>query len=227
MRAQQRSGAPGLRWAPAELPPTADLAQQVAHDLRQPVAAIMALVSAALVEAHLPDPVRGRLGQIAEQASWMSKVIGDLLANDGTAPGTEPVELSALLRDAVEAERLTYPGLILLDRADAGPRYVMAARTPLRRAFANVLANATRAAGPRGRVELTERAQAGMELVEIVDDGPGFGNIEPDNGIGLRITRRMLAECGGRMEHERLPSGQTLVRLMLPRASAGRRAGAQ
>lgn len=225
-RARQRPGSPGLRQAPDDAPSASDLVKHVVHDLRQPVAAIQALVSAASVEAQVPEPVRGRLGQIAEQASWMSKIISDLLTGAGEALGTEPVEVSALVRDAVAAQRLTYPGPIELDQADGEPRYVLATQMRLRRALANVLANATRAAGHDGRVEVTERPHADLELVEIVDDGPGFGNMEHEHGIGLRIAGRMLAECGGRMEHERLPSGHTLVRLLLPIASAGRRVGA-
>jgi nitrogen-specific signal transduction histidine kinase len=44
-------------------------------------------------------------------------------------------------------------------------------------------------------------------------------------GIGLQITGQVLAECGGRMEVERLPSGQTLVRLLLPVMADGHVAG--
>jgi signal transduction histidine kinase len=215
----------GLREAPNEAPRAFDLVRQVAHDLRQPVAAIMALTSAAMVDAQPPDSVRQRLGQIADQASWMSKIICDLLARDSAAHLHEMVEVGALVRDAVDSERLTYPGSIVLRQADAEPRYVAASCT--RRALANVLANATRAAGDDGCVELTERPHGDMELVEIVDNGPGFGNVAHGHGIGLNVTRRMLAECGGHMEHERLPSDQTLVRLFLPITSGRHTVGAQ
>ena len=103
----------------------------------------------------------------------------------------------------------------------------MAAGTRLRRALANVLANATRAAGPDGHVKLIERAAGNAELIEIIDDGPGFGSMAAGNtiGIGLQITEQILAECSGRMEIERLASGQTLVRLLLPVMADGRVAG--
>ena len=44
-------------------------------------------------------------------------------------------------------------------------------------------------------------------------------------GIGLQITGQMLAEFGGRMEVERLSSGQTLVRMLLPVMTDARMAG--
>jgi signal transduction histidine kinase len=103
----------------------------------------------------------------------------------------------------------------------------MAVGTRLRRALANVLANATRAAGPNGHVQVTEQVQGNTELVEVVDDGPGFGSMAAGHrtGIGLQITGQMLAECGGRMEVKRLPSAQTRVRLFLPVMPDGRAGG--
>jgi signal transduction histidine kinase len=94
----------------------------------------------------------------------------------------------------------------------------MAVGTRLRRALANVLANATRAAGPDGHVKLVERAAGNAELIEVIDDGPGFGSMAVGSrtGIGLQITGQMLAECGGQIEVERLSSGETLVRMLLP-----------
>jgi signal transduction histidine kinase len=209
-----------LHRAPDDAPPTSDVVRQVAHDLRQPVAAIQALTSAAMLDAQPLDSVRQRLGQIADQASWMSKIISDLLAPEGPPQFTELAEMASLVREVVASERLTYLGPIVLRQEGAEPRYVVAARMRLRRALANVLGNATRAAGENGRVELTERPHGDMELVEIVDNGPGFGKVACGYGIGLGVTRRMLAECGGWMEHERLPSHQTVVRLLFPVTSA-------
>jgi signal transduction histidine kinase len=222
-----RDLAAGLRRAPDDAPPTFDLVRQIAHDLRQPVAAIQALTSAAMLDEQSPDSVQHRLRQITDQASWMSKIICDLLASEGPAQLNEVVDVAALVRDVVASERLTYAGPIFLRQDEAEPRYVVATRMRLRRALANVLANATRAAGEDGRVELTERPSGDMELVEIVDNGPGFGKVARGYGIGLGVTRRVLAECGGWMEHERLPSDQTVVRLYVPVTSACHMPGAR
>jgi C4-dicarboxylate-specific signal transduction histidine kinase len=131
------------------------------------------------------------------------------------------------VRDTVKSEQLTYTRQISVHQPDREPRYVMAVGARLRRALANVLANATRAAGPDGHVTVIERAAGKAELIEVLDDGPGFGSMAAGNrpGIGLEITGQMLAECGGRMEVERLLCGQTLVRLLLPVMADGRAAG--
>jgi signal transduction histidine kinase len=208
------------RWRPGTV-------QQAAHDLRQPVAAVLAVVSAALADSQQPDRVRRFLEQIEAQAQWIAKIIQDMLAGTAAEPNAEPVEIARLVRDAVSSEQLTYAPPIGLRQPDRAPRYVMASETRLRRALANVLANATRAAGPDGHVQLTERINGDTEVIEIVDDGPGFGSTAADGGtgIGLRITQKILAECGGRMEVSRLASGQTLVWLSLPLSTARGQSG--
>lgn len=200
--------------------------QQAAHDLRQPVATVLALASAALADEPPPDRVRRRLEQIVAEAHWLSKIIHDMLAEPGVSQDAEAVDVVTLVRDTVNSEQLTYARQISVHQPDREPRYVMAVATRLRRALANVLANATRAAGPDGHVKLIERAAGDSELIEVIDDGPGFGSIAVGSrtGIGLQITGQMLAECGGRMEVERLSSGQTLVRLLLPVMADGRMA---
>jgi signal transduction histidine kinase len=199
--------------------------QQAAHDLRQPVAAVRALASAALADERVTGGVQQCLEQIIAEAHWLSKIINDMLAEPGVPPGPETVDITMLVRDAVRSEQLT--AQISLQQPEQGPRYLMAVGTRLRRALANILANATRAAGPDGHVKLTERAAGNAELIEVIDDGPGFGSMAVGNGtgIGLLITGQMLAECGGRMEVERLASGQTLVRVLLPVIADGSVAG--
>jgi signal transduction histidine kinase len=206
--------------------PTADLCRWVAHDLRQPVAAILTLVSATTVQPQLPEPARQRLAQIGVEAEWMSQVIAELLAGSGAdGAEAEPVDVAGLVRAAVDSELLTYTGRIVLRQPDGGPRYVMAASTRLRRAISNVLANATRAAGPDGEVELAERPDREAEVIAITDDGPGPGRVARGHGIGLQIAWQMLTECGGHMEIERLAAGRTRVRILLPIIPDSRRAG--
>lgn len=204
----------------------AEIVRQFAHDLRQPVAAVITLASAAFADLQAPEPVLQRLRQIAGEAAWMAKMLDDLLAGSATEPGIEPVEISALVRDVVASELLTYRGRITVHQVDTDePRHVLAVKTRLRRALANVLANATRAAGNDGQVEVTERAETSAIVIEVADNGPGFGQVEWVHGLGLEIALQMLAECGGRIQIERLGYDQTLVRVSLPVVSGGLRDG--
>jgi signal transduction histidine kinase len=220
----QQAGPTQADW---QDPAAQDVVRQLAHDLRQPIAAIRLLAAAAAADAQAPEAVLQRMRQIGDEANWISQAIDDLLADFRAQPAhhLELVDICALLRDVVISERLTYRGRIACDCLPGEGRYVIAPAARLRRAVANVLANATRAAGSDGNVRLTERAYGDMRVIEIADDGPGFGQVPQAHGIGLQITREVLTECRGRMEIERRPEGQTLVRLMLPTASKASGAG--
>ena len=210
----------------ADAHPGQGTVRQAAHDLRQPIATVLALASAALADEPAPERIQRRLEQIAAEAHWLSKIIQDMLEEPGIRPAAG-VDILTLVRDTVRSEQLTCAPQIVLRQPDQSPRYVMVDSTRLRRALANVLANSTRAAGPGGHVTLTEQADGNTEVIEVVDDGPGFGSAAAGGGtgIGLQITGQILAECGGRMETGRLQSGHTVVRLLLPVMAQGRAAG--
>ena len=188
----------------------------LAHDLCQPIAAIRALAYATPAEAEAP--VLQRLRQISEEAAWIAEIVDDLLGGPRTSPlrRFDRTEIHELIRDVVASQRLTYTGRIVLHQASGSACYVAGSPAKLRRALANVVANATRAAGADGSVELTGSTLEDMAVIEIADSGPGFGRIAPVHGIGLRIARRVLAECEGHISFERRPPGQTVVRLRLP-----------
>ena len=53
--------------------------REVCHDIRQPIAGVLALAGAALVEADLPEGARSRLEQIVELAEWQSELVENWL----------------------------------------------------------------------------------------------------------------------------------------------------
>jgi signal transduction histidine kinase len=200
--------------------------REACHDLRQPVAAILMLAAAAEAESDAPGKVRQRLDQIMEQARWLSDVLTHLLdGTEGWLSVIEPVDVHALLEQAVSSERLTYPGVIVLEESDPSPLYVLADSVSVRRVLANLLSNATKAAGPAGTVVLAARCQVGVALVEIEDDGPGFGSVEPGYGLGLKIIRIAVEAAGGKVIFGAGQLGGTRVRLLLPVAGPGHDGG--
>jgi hypothetical protein len=67
---------------------TADIEQglrEACHDMRQPVAGVLALAGAALAEPGLPGAARVRLEEIVQQAEWLADMIQDWL--DGARQG--------------------------------------------------------------------------------------------------------------------------------------------
>jgi signal transduction histidine kinase len=190
---------------------------EACHDIRRPVASMFALATAALAEPGLSEPTRERLEQIVGQVDWLA----DLIQHSPHITGLDTpcacrTDLSRVVRDAVNAERATWPGMVRM-LGEGRPVFTAAHSVLVRRAIANLLSNATRAAGPSGVVSVAVRRNRQLAMVAIEDTGPGFGMIEPGFGLGLVTVSRCVAVYGGRLDRECGADGGVRVSLWLPR----------
>jgi signal transduction histidine kinase len=92
----------------------------------------------------------------------------------------------------------------------------------LRRAVANVLDNAARAAGEGGTIEVRVLAAGHDSIIEVTDDGVGFGRGPHGSGHGMSVVAMAVEACGGRLEISSSPADGTTVRMVLPRHGATR-----
>ena len=192
------------------------------HDMRQPVAIMMALAAAAFTDPGLPAAVRHRLEQIIEQAEWLSDMIhGCLTAQqqeepDETGnPGGGLADIVYVVGTAIDAECLTWPGDITL-AAPTGPVWCTVDPVLLRRAVSNVLDNAARAAGPAGTVSVEIRRCDKTVMLAVEDNGPGFGEVPSGAGLGLSAVARNVIKYGGRIEYSCGVRGGARVSLWFP-----------
>ena len=160
--------------------------RETCHDMRQPVASVLALAAATLTDPDLSAAARGRLEHIIGQAEWLADMIHDCLTANGQEEpgdieesGPGHADVVRVVAEAIAAERLTWGGDITLTSPD-GPVWCALYPVVLRRTVANVLGNAARAAGrqarsasrsggsrapPRSRWRTTGRVSAGCPAV--------------------------------------------------------------
>ena len=200
-----------------------DSLREVCHDIRQPIAGVLAVAGAALAEADLSEGARGRLEQIVELAEWQSDVVENWLevAAGDAFPTDDRIDAVWVVNAAVAAERLIWAGDLTVIWPSE-PVFVRLDPVVLRRMTANLLDNATRASGPSGRVTVeVTRAGSRMRLA-VEDDGPGFGGFVKDerlgkgHGFGLLAVARQAIQRGGRLECGRSSLGGGRVSLWLP-----------
>lgn len=183
--------------------------------MRQPVASIIVLADAPLSEGSIPQAVRARLDQVREQAEWLGNLLQHLLEPHSvrTANGKSH-DLARLASEVVQAKRATYGGDLHLQWS-GGDMRVRGSAIDLRRAIANLLSNATRAAGSDGTVVVELHGLDDHVLLTIDDNGPGFGMIRRGAGLGLRAVARSLKSYGGRIEYSRSRMGGARAVLVL------------
>lgn len=206
----------------------------VAHDLRMPLALILAhcdqLASTAVDREQLDE-----IAQIRETASRMGRQVDGLVHAD--EPARAPVDVTALTREVVERygplARARSREIVLDGDASA---VVVGSAPELEQALQNVLDNALRNA----RVQpVRVSVHVGMRHVsiDVADDGPGIpreqrstlleAGAQGDDdatkggaGLGLSIAGAAMRAHGGRVRIGDAASGGALVTLQLPLPAA-------
>lgn len=186
--------------------------QRLIHDIRQSLTAVMSL--AAIVEKTLdrgPEVLK-RLDQIRDEADWMARLISSAGPRAGDSQVLDVGDVVAEAWSAVAATSTCAIRLVRDARACA-----CVDRDDLARSVRNLLDNAVRAAGDDGAVVVHVRVEADTVAVVVRDDGPGFGKIPTQQGLGLVTVRRFAAENDASLEIAHVPRGGAELTLRLPR----------
>jgi len=192
--------------------------RETCHDIRQPVAGVLALAGAALADPGLPEVTRSYLEQIVTQAQALSEVIRQrLVANESAAAQVLLTDLRQLTDEVATAERVIYGGdLEVVPNAE--PVLVRVNQLDVRGIIFNLLSNVTRAAGPAGSVKVEISHDSCLAQLVVEDTGPGFGNVPGGAGLGWRIVARGLASCGGKISYGHSALGGVRGNFWLPLA---------
>jgi signal transduction histidine kinase len=186
----------------------------LAHELRSPVAALVALAEQARTAA-----VAGALSRVISLAVSAGRDVERLLADpEVVSVRPVPLDLGELLRG------LARPRVAV----DASRIEVVADPTRLRQAFANLVANGLRHGSA---VSVAARGDGHDAIVLVRDDGPGVAaSIDPfergasaagSTGYGLWLARAIAEAHGGTLTLEPSSGSGTTFRLALPLAPSG------
>lgn len=211
LRAQERLAAVGT------------LAAGVAHQINNPVGAILAAADYALVASGDADGDRiaaSALREIQAQAIRCGRIIRSIL-QFSRAKSTEKWsgDLVGVLRTAVDATRR--PALeqgasvaLEIEKAVAAASVLMSP-IELEQVFVNLILNAIQAQRSGAKVRICARSLGHEIEVLVEDDGPGIPPAERDRifdpfyttrlkgggtGLGLSVAHGIVADHGGRME---------------------------
>ena len=190
--------------------------KELRHDLRQPLTAVRLLVDTMLSTTRVSPEAAMMLDRVQEQTDWMLELLGSDLDQQ---PEVAIVDLA----DIVHSPCLATPtGAAYRMRIHARHQVtVLADPVGLRRVVWNLLDNARRAVATGGEVEVRVRKRGRDAFLEVADDGPGFGHLPPQHGLGLIGVRRFAERFGGDFSIGTSSLGGALVTLRLPLTPVG------
>jgi two-component system, NtrC family, sensor histidine kinase HydH len=200
-----------------------EAAAVMAHEVRNPITAILNAQTLLLKEATDPNSQGALLCVIGEEALRLERLVSDLLdLGRPLTPRVKSVDLHELAETSVS---------VLSARGEAGGIEFVVER-PLAHVLAdidpeltqlalwNVLRNAAQASPTGKRVVVTVIARGERCALVVDDEGPGFPTeqveriLEPfhttratGTGIGLAVVRRVVEACRGSIEIGASPSG--------------------
>jgi PAS domain S-box-containing protein len=218
----------------------AELSGSLAHELNQPLSAILSNAQAALRFLENGSTTFDEIGEILRDIVEDDKRAGHviqgmrLLLTKGEAR-REAVEVNAMVQDVVRIMHsdIVNAGVNLIVQSGQVPGRVNADRVQLQQVLMNLTINACDAmhgVAPRSRqLRLATRAQGSMVRIDVEDRGTG---IPPEHaakifepffttkghglGMGLAICRTIVTSHGGRLWAEDAEAGGTVFSFTLP-----------
>jgi two-component system, OmpR family, sensor histidine kinase BaeS len=208
----------------------------LSHDLRTPLASLLASVDA--MADRIGDP-EAHLRAMRGNVLALEALVGDLFllarADAGSlALGRDQLDLPELADEAVEAlEPMASVRSVTLRTCTAGPVAVAGDDQALGRVLRNLLDNAIRHSPEGGGVVVATRVDGDRALIEVIDEGPGFppelisraferfsqaddARSRPGGaGLGLAIAQTLVQAHHGSIAIGPGPGGRVVVELPL------------
>jgi PAS domain S-box-containing protein len=214
-----------------------ELAAGVAHEINNPLFAILGLTEFLLKEAEPGSKALQRLELIQQTGLEIKEIVRALLdfAREN-AEERHVVPLEDVVQATVDLVRRTnaHKGVELVDTYDASGAAVTASPNQLKQIFLNLIANARQAMPNGGTVHVDVRREGDWVCASVADDGPG---IEPavlerifepffttkrltgGTGLGLSVSLGIAEAHGGSLTASSDPGRGAMFTLRLPVAA--------
>jgi signal transduction histidine kinase len=212
----------------------------ISHDVKNPLAVIIASARRGLGAAASPDVSRqfARIDSAAAQASHLIDELVDLRSVDGTNSvelDLRPRDLRSTLEAAVDQMRAVSRGhrLRYIAPADDAPVVSMYDEPRVQRVFQNLIGNAIKYSPDGGDINIELRVQGETAGVTVRDHGMGIPPDEqarifepgyrargargiPGSGLGLFISAEIVGRHGGTITCGAADGGGTSFEVRLP-----------
>jgi C4-dicarboxylate-specific signal transduction histidine kinase len=215
------------------------LVSGVAHEINNPLQAILGFAELLQMQADVPETVKADLRLIQKESARACGIIRNLAMFARQQPGAAgPVFLSDVIASVAELrQRRLESEDIELRVEDSSSEHVLAVYTELQQVILNFVVNAEQAillsGRSPGRITLRTYDRDGQVVLEVEDTGPGIpqGNeaklfqpffttkpVGQGTGLGLSVSYGIIDSLKGRIGYRRAPAGGAIFYFELPAA---------
>ncbi|MBV9074182.1 MAG: PAS domain S-box protein [Acidobacteria bacterium] len=192
------------------------LVSGVAHEVNNPLTAIMGFADLLLENPELSNDVKDDLQIIVQEAQRTREIVQNLLSfARQTPPEKQLVDVNQVLRRTISLRSydLSNHGIELIEEFDAALPDILGDAHQLQQVFLNILNNACDAVqetGRRGKICIMTARTTGSIEVRFCDNGPGIRNpdrifdpfyttkeVGKGTGLGLSICYGIVREHNG------------------------------
>jgi PAS domain S-box-containing protein len=214
------------------------LVSGVAHEVNNPLAAIVGFTDLLLENPQIPEAAKEELSVILQEAQRTRVIVQNLLSFARQMPAQrEPVQVNAVLRQTLKLRAYDFSnhGVELVERYSDDLPLVIGDAHQLQQVFLNILNNAYDAVQEtrrRGLVEVETRKRDGHVEVYFCDNGPGISQPErifdpffttkevgKGTGLGLSICYGIVRAHRGEISARNNPAAGCTFTVRLPAAA--------
>jgi two-component system sporulation sensor kinase A len=209
-----------------------ELAASIAHEVKNPLAAIRGAVEILGDGFSAGDAKVEVVGEVLGQIDRLDRMVKDLLSfARPNPPDKHPTRIHDLMESALELlrEEPLRKGVSVYLNLDPELPLVPVDRRQMEQAFLNIILNGFQAMGGDGTLTVTTRLEREDVAVQFHDTGPGvpeekldrilqpfFTSKHKGTGLGLSIVLKVVQAHGGRLEVANHPDGGAVFTLRLP-----------
>ncbi|WP_445503575.1 sensor histidine kinase [Microvirga sp. G4-2] len=228
-----------------------EMASGIAHELTQPLTAILSRSQAGLRLARSPSPNPDEIAGVLDANVRLAKRAGDILSRlrayvSNSGPMPERTSLNRLVRNVAELVQsdLERRSIALNLHLDPGEPFATVDRVSIEQVVHNLVRNAADAIEslPQERRTITIATffENGSTRIAVSDSGLGipptdlprlfepFFTTKPNGmGLGLPLCERLVEAFGGRITAANLPEGGAVFTIHLPLTEEGRKEAAE
>jgi len=223
------------------------LVSGVAHEVNNPLTAIMGFADLLQANEELPATARQELGIIMQEAERTKVIVQNLLSfARKMPPQREPLELNGIVRRTLQLRAYDFSrhGVDVVEQLAADVPAIMGDPHQLQQVVLNIVNNAydaVRETGKSGTITVTTGMDAGCAAITVRDSGIGITHAErifdpffttkevgKGTGLGLSICYGIVREHGGEVvchNNQDAPGATFIVRLPILAAEIGVAAG--